>query len=249
MGNAYRLDQIYNILLKKKSSTVEDLADSFHVTPTTIRRDLLELEEQGLIYRTRGSAFLLESRVTDANLFMDEKKRIAAAAANYVTNELSVALDSGTTTMALAQNLVDNPELVNPNFLTHSPKLAMVLSQRFPVSLPGGVLSPQQEFLMGPWTENFYKDTNVDVVFLGSTGVRNCGGLTVPNPLQLTVKQHAARCASRCIALLDSSKYSNRGIYVFCDFKNVDTLITVHTQENEGQLEQIARAGVEIILV
>ena len=49
MGNAYRLDQIYNILLKKKSSTVEDLADSFHVTPTTIRRDLLELEEQGLI--------------------------------------------------------------------------------------------------------------------------------------------------------------------------------------------------------
>lgn len=249
MSNAYRLDQIYNILLKKKTATVEDLSNSFHVTPTTIRRDLLELEERGLIYRTRGAAFLLETRRSDANIFMEEKRRLAAAAANYVTNDMSVALDSGTTTMALAQHLVDNPELINPNFLTHSPKVALTLSQRFQVSLPGGMLSPRDEFLVGPWTEDFYRNTNIDVVFLGSTGVRNCNGLTVPNPLQLTIKQHAARCASRCIALLDSSKYSNRGIYVFCDFKNIDTLITVQTRENEAQLEQIAGTGVEIILV
>lgn len=249
MSNAYRLDQIYNILLKKKTATVEDLAGNFQVTPTTIRRDLLELEERGLIYRTRGAAFLLESRMTDANIFMEEKRRLAAAAANYVTNDMSVALDSGTTTMALAQNLVDNPELINPNFLTHSPKVALTLSQRFQVSLPGGMLTPRDEFLVGPWTEDFYRNTNIDVVFLGSTGVRNCSGLTVPNPLQLTVKQYAARCASRCIALLDSGKYSNRGIYVFCDFKNIDTLITVRTRENEAQLDQIAKTGVEIILV
>lgn len=249
MSNTYRLDQIYNILLKKKTATVEELSASFQVTPTTIRRDLLELEERGLIYRSRGIAHLKENRITDANIFMEEKRRIAAAAANYVSSGMSVALDSGSTAMALAQHLVDEPELDGMNFLTHSPKVALTLSERFHVSLPGGVLSPRDEFLVGPWTESFYKNTNVDIVFLGSTGVLNCSGLTVPNPLQLTVKQLQAGCASRCIAMLDSGKYSSRGIYVFCDFKNIDTLITVKTRENEAQLNRIADTGVEIILV
>lgn len=249
MSNTYRLDQIYNILLQKKTATVEELASSFQVTPTTIRRDLLELESRKLIYRTRGAAFLLENRMADANIFLEEKKRLAAAAANFVSNGMSIVLDSGTTTMALAQHLVEDQELDNLNLLTHAPGIALYLSKRFHVSLPGGVLSPRDEFLVGPWAEDFYKDTNVDIAFLGSTGVRNCRGLTVPNPLQLTIKQHVARCASRCIALLDSSKYSSRGIYVFCDFKNIDTLITVKTKENEAQLARIADAGVEIILV
>ena len=45
MGNSYRIDRIYNLLLQRNSATVEELAQYFHVTPTTIRRDLLELEE------------------------------------------------------------------------------------------------------------------------------------------------------------------------------------------------------------
>lgn len=249
MSNTYRLDQIYNILLKKKTATVEDLANSFQVTPTTIRRDLLELEARNLIYRTRGAAFLLESRMTDANIFMEEKRRIAAAAANYVTNGMSVALDSGTSIMALAHHLVDEPELTNVDFITHSPKVALEISNRFHVSLPGGALAPHNEFLVGLETEEFYKKINVDVAFLGSTGVFNCAGLTVSNPLQLSVKQHSARCADKRIALLDSGKFSRRGIYMFCDFKDIDTLITVKTRDNEGQLERIADLGVDIVLV
>lgn len=249
MSSTYRLDQIYTILLKKKHATVEELASCFQVTPTTIRRDLLELESRNLIYRTRGAAFLQETRITDTNIFMEEKKRIAAAAADYVGNGMSIAMDSGTTTGALVQHLVDDPKLTDINLLTHSPGIALNLSKRFHVSLPGGMLSPQSEFLMGPWTEKFYKDATVDIVFLGSTGILNCSGLTVPNPLQLTVKQLASQCASRRIAMLDSGKYSSRGIYVFCDFKNIDTLITVKTPDNENQLSRIADTGVEIILV
>jgi len=249
MSNAYRLDQIYNILLKKKSATVEDLANSFHVTPTTIRRDLLELEERKLIYRTRGSAFLLESRIADANIFMEEKRRIAAAAANYVANGMTIILDSGTSTMALAQEIVENPDLTYVNFISHSVKIAMDVAQRFHVSVPGGVLTPHTEFLVGVETEEFYKNISVDVAFLGSLGVCNCNGLTVSNPLHLPVKQHSARCAARRIALLDSGKFSNRGIYTFCEFKDIDTLITVKTKDNEAQLQQIADLGVDIVLV
>ena len=59
MGNSYRIDRIYNLLLQRNSATVEELAQYFHVTPTTIRRDLLELEDRKLIFRNRGSALLL----------------------------------------------------------------------------------------------------------------------------------------------------------------------------------------------
>ena len=249
MSSTYRLDQIYHILLKKKTATVEELAASFQVTPTTIRRDLLELESRNLIYRTRGAAFLLESRIADANIFLDEKRRIAAAAARFVTNGMSVALDSGTSILALSHHLVDDPSLSEVHFITHSPKVAPEISKRFHVSLPSGALTPQNEFLVGLETEEFYKKINADIAFLGSTGVFNCNGLTVSNPLQMVVKQHSANCASRRVALLDSGKFSLRGMYMFCPFTDIDTLITVRTRDNEAQLDRIAGMGVDIVLV
>lgn len=249
MSNSYRLDHIYNILLQQKEASVEELAEIFHVTPTTIRRDLLELEERKLIYRTRGSAFLLESGLSEANIFMDEKKRIAAAAATYVRNGMSIALDSGSTVRTLASHLIDDRSMLNLDFVTHSPEIAMLVCKRFNVSIPGGSLTPACEFMVGVEVENFYKKINVDVAFLGSTGVYNCAGLTVSYPLQLQVKKYSALCADKRIALLDSSKFSRRGIYVFCEFENIDTLITVQTKENADQLKRIADLGAEIVLV
>ena len=249
MANSYRLDQIYNMLLQEKTVTVEELSNYFHVTPTTVRRDLLELEDRKLIYRTRGAAFLLDNGVSETNIFVEEKKRIAAAAAKYVCPGMSFSLDSGSTITTLAQRLIEDPNLTNVDFVTHSPRVALCLCQRFNVSIPGGSLPANSEFMVGLEVEEFYKKINVDVAFLGSTGVFNCAGLTVSYPLQLPVKKYSALCADKRIALLDSSKFSRRGIYVFCDFKDIDTLITVKTPENESMLSRIADQGVEIVLV
>lgn len=249
MSNSYRIDQIYSLLLRNKSATVEELSESFHVTPTTIRRDLLQLEEQKLIYRTRGSAFLLESGQSEANVFVSEKKRIAAAAAKFISPGMSIALDSGSTVGTLANHLVEDPEMYNLDFITHSPEIALQISRRFNTSIPGGSLLPNGEFMVGLEVETFYKQVNVDVAFLASTGVLNCNGLTVSYPLQLPVKKYSAMCADKRIALLDSSKFMRRGIYVFCDFNDIDTLITVKTAENTAQLERIADFGVDIICV
>lgn len=249
MGNSYRLDQIYSILLRDKQATVEKLAENFHVTATTIRRDLLVLEEQKLIYRTRGSAFLLENGEPETNIFVEEKKRIATAAVKYVRPGMSIALDSGSTVGALVNHLVNDQSMCNLDFVTHSPVNALHISKRFNTSIPGGSLVPNSEFMVGIEVEDFYKKINVDLAFLGSTGVFNCSGLTVSYPLQLQVKRYSALCADKRIALLDSSKFSRRGIYVFCDFKDIDVLITVKTKENASQLERIENMGVEVVLV
>ena len=249
MSNSYRLDHIYNVLLQKKTATVEELSELFHVTPTTIRRDLLEMEDRKLVYRTRGAAFLLESGLSEANIFMEEKKKIADAAAKYVGNGMSIALDSVTTVNTLAERLIDDPNLVNLDFVTHSPEIALSVRKRFNVSIPGGSLLANSDFMVGVEVEEFYRKVNVDVAFLGSVGVCNCSGLTVSYPLQLPVKKYSALCADKRIALLDSSKFSRRGIYVFCEFADIDILITAKTKDNEAQLDRIAALGVEIVLV
>lgn len=249
MSNAYRLDQIFALLLRKGNVSVDELARSFHVTPTTIRRDLLVLEERGLIYRTRGAAYLRDEDKTSTGIFQEEKKRIAIAAAAYLGNGMSVALDSGTTVGAMVEFLCADPQITNIQIITHSPQTAIIASQKFDVSIPGGALLPGSDYMVGLEVEEFYKKLNVDVAVLGSTGVYNCSGLTVSYPLQLLAKKNCAECADKRIALLDSSKFIRRGIYVFCDFKEIDTLITVKTDENEAQLERIAKQGVEIVLV
>ena len=250
MANAYRLDQIYKTLLSQGSATVEELARVFHVTPTTIRRDLLVLEERSLIYRTRGSVYIQDStQQREADLLQDEKKRIAKAAASFIAAGMSIVLDSGNTMSALVSHLGTIPFHRNLDIVTHSPQIALQASEHFKVSIPGGSLLPKSDFMVGIELEQYYQNINVDVAVMGSTGVNNCTGLTVSYPLQLPVKKYACACANKRIALLDSSKYVYRGVYVFCDFNHLDTLITVETEENKAQLDRIAKYGVEIILV
>lgn len=248
MSSTYRLDRIYSLLLRNGRATVEDLAQNFHVTPTTIRRDLLLLEERGLIYRTRGYANILNTDDT-INVFDTEKRRIAEAAMSFIQEEMTVAMDSGTTVEAICDCLVEKNSVRVLDIVTHSLKVAMRLGEYYRVSMPGGVMMSRYNALVGMDVENFYQNINVDIAFLGTTGINNCNGLTVSDPLQLEVKKRCVGCAAKRIAVANSSKYIRRGIYVFCDFSEIDTLITVKTEENAHQLEQIAKKGVDIVLV
>lgn len=251
MGNSYRLEQIYDILLKRGTVSVEELAKSFHVTPTTIRRDLLLLEEKKLIYRSRGGASILENAESGVeDIYNDEKIRIAKEAAKFVSSGMSLSLDSGSTIRMLVDQLLCDNRLKNEdlNIVTYSLSVAVAASQEFNVSIPGGAVFTKQDAMLGLEVEEFYAKVSTDIAFIGSVGVYNCDGPTVSYPIQLPVKKAAVNCADKRIVLLGSHKYIRRGIYVVCDWSEVDTLITVQTPENEKQIDRIAQKGVNIIL-
>lgn len=259
MGKSYRSNQIYSALSKRQTISVQELAENYNVTPTTIRRDLISLEEQGLISRSRGYVHLKSADPgPGATIFADEKLRIADAAAAFVEPAMSVALDSGSTVYAICEKLItrfDNKEKsYRPslgqqeiNLVTNSLSVALRCSLFLNVSVPGGAVNG--DVLFGIDTERFYSEIKVDVVFLGTTGIQSCEGLTVPNPMMLPVKRGLASCAKKRIAVLDSSKFERRGIYTFCNFEDIDVMITVETEENKPQLEEIAKKNVEIITV
>ena len=248
MSNSYRLDQIYTTLMRKGSATVDELSERFRVTPTTIRRDLLELETRRLIYRSRGAAFIVDSNDTAPSIFAEEKKRIAAAAAKFVSNGITLSLDSGSTVREVITHLMNDERMTDLDIITHSMSAAILASKKYNVSIPGGALFKQMDTMMGLEVEEFYRKINVDIAFLGSTGVLNCSGLTLSYPIQLLVKKASAECADKRIAVLDSSKFIRRGIYVFCEWQDINTLVTVKTDENESQLDRIAKLGVDIVL-
>ena len=250
MGNSYRIDKIYTLLLNRDKVSVEELSEMFQVTPTTIRRDLIAMEEQGIASRTRGYAISCADtkRVVGLDIFHDEKKRIANMAKTFVNSGMTLALDSGSTVQAISEAMAESPNL-NLDIVTNSLPIALKISPYFRVSMPGGSVLPANAALAGIDVDNFFSNIHVDLAFLGTTGIYGCNGLTVSYPLHMSVKKNIVSCANKRIAVLDSSKFIRRGIYTFCDFKDLDVMITVKTTENEAQLREIEKQGVELVLV
>ena len=248
---SYRMEKIYLLLLNRKKIAVTELAEIFQVTPTTIRRDLLSMEEKGVARRTRGYALACDDteRSMELDIFVDEKMRIAEAAKTFVKNRMSLALDAGRTVQTIAEALIETSNITGLDIVTNSLPIALKLSNHFSVSMPGGTVLPQSAVLLGVDTESFFSSVNVDIAFLGTTGIDGCNGLTVSYPLHLSIKRHIVASASKTIAVLDSSKFFGRGIFTFCEFAKLDMMITVKTSENEHKLREIEKQGVELILV
>lgn len=250
MSSTYRIDKIYDLLLVRGKVSVQELAEMFHVTPTTIRRDLIVMEEKGLAQRVRGYAIAAEDtkRAADLNIFEDEKRRIAQAALTFVKNGMSLALDTGNTVRSVARAIMESQEINTLDVVTNSLITAQLMGEQYPVTMPGGIVLASSSALVGVDVERFFSSINIDLVFLGSTGVRDCSGLTVSYPLHLSVKRNMVACATKRIAVLDSSKFAGRGIFTFCDWEELDALITVKTDSNQDMLEEIEAKGVEIVL-
>lgn len=252
MDNMQRRDQIFLLLESHEQMSVEELAARFNVTETTIRRDLIVMEEKKQIVRKRGYAMIPNSGYSMAirrrNINQDEKKRIAVKAFEICRNANSIALDSGTTISELVHLLIDHRNEFRPEIVTCSLTTAYNTCQYFHTSIPGGLVFPDEVSCAGPFMSDFFNNITTDVVFLGSTGVSNTRGLTGSYQPMLDVKRSLMKCASRRVGLIDSSKFYTRGVYTFCTFTELDVLITVRTEQNAKALDEIEKHNVQIIL-
>lgn len=251
MEHISRMESIYAMILNHGKISVEELSSFFGVTPTTIRRDLIKLEEVGLTRRTRGYAHAVadtERRISQ-DLFVEEKKRIALKAQTLVKDHMTLVLDSGSTVHAICNELIENPRIHALDMVTNSLTTALLVGDHFGITMPGGhLLKNSQHALVGVSVEDFFSDVHVDLAFMGTTGVKDCDGLTVSYPLHMSVKRCMVACANQRVAVLDSSKFIGRGVYTFCKFKDIDILITVEKEQNKRDLDRISKYGCKILL-
>jgi DeoR/GlpR family transcriptional regulator of sugar metabolism len=226
-----RRQQILNLLEETGSLDVGDLADRFAVSVVTIRKDLDDLERQGLLQRTFGGAvFSHRSRfnrsfLERASQHLPEKRAIAAAALEYIKDGDTIILDAGTTTLALAQLLKQHVK--SAFIITCSVPVALeVSSAGYDILLLGGMVRNKSLALVGRETLWMLDRYRADKAFLGSSGFTIEKGHTTPNPDDAQIKEAIMRVSLRKYVLVDSSKFGDQCLTRFAHLRDVDLTIT-----------------------
>jgi len=207
-------------------------ASHLDVSAATVRRDLTRLEQEGHLIRTRGGAVRVGKSTTlelpydiKRHRRIEEKRRIATAAAEMVHNGETIILDAGSTTYELALLLLRMRSLtVVTNDLHIAAKLAS--NPNITLVCTGGIARANVYTLLGPQVEAFLRTLRVNKTFLGADAIHPDGTIANVNLEEVAVKQAMIRAAGEVILLADSSKFDVVGFAKVCDFGEVDVLVT-----------------------
>ncbi len=219
------------IQLIKSGSPVKVVALSilFSVSEATIRRDLQELENLGLLQRTHGGAVSsqldFELSFQDREVFLlDEKRQIALAAANMVEDGETILLDAGTTTREIARALCGKRLTV----ATNSMDVAFVFAEEpdIEVLLLGGTWRKSINSLVGPLTNAMLKLFCFDKAFVAANAVDCNRGASTQNLAEAATKHLMIESAKQTILVADHSKFEQKSFCKIADLSEFSMLIT-----------------------
>ncbi len=241
-----RKSAIAQYIYKNKKSTVSELCALFKVSPATIRNDLTELENAGLLKRTHGGAIPNAKANYELNSSQKkvehsrEKEAIAKRAAAYVEDGDTIALDTGTTTLCLAKELASKKNLT---VVTYDIEIAGFLEDNTDadIVLVGGRVRRGFHCSVGPLALKCLEGLRVDKAFVASNSVSIENGLTTPNLELAQIKTSLVTFAEEAFLLCDSSKFGRASFVRFADIRQVGTIITDKglTAQHISELEQL----------
>nr|WP_319473981.1 DeoR/GlpR family DNA-binding transcription regulator [uncultured Sphaerochaeta sp.] len=246
-----RQKSLLSLIQNQGAVSVQALFNEIEASEATIRRDLIHLENHHLIVRRRGEVFAVKKSLESAfqqreHLNKEAKQIIAHIAANQIQEHDTIILDAGTTTLEIARLLTNYHDLT---ILTNSLPIANIIApSRLSLSLAGGHLFSQNMSTQGPDAEEFFKKVEVGKSFIGASGIRRLVGLETLNPFEAEIKKLMVDAAKKVYGVVDSSKFDTAGINVFCNFSDLDFLITDKPIRDEETLALLKRQGVEVLL-
>ncbi|MET1156707.1 DeoR family transcriptional regulator [Arthrobacter sp.] len=207
-----------------------DMALELGVTNETVRKDLVALEQLGLLRRVHGGAIPVgrltyEPPLVSRTALSEEKVRIARAALQHLPASGSVLIDGGSTTAKLAEFLPRDRALrVYTNTLSIA--IALMDAPLLTVYTLGGRVRPVTSTEVDDWAARALAEINVDVAFLGTTAVSLDRGLTTPDAAEAAVKRLMCASARRRILLADHTKFGKVSTCRHADLADIDVLIT-----------------------
>ncbi|WP_413721869.1 DeoR/GlpR family DNA-binding transcription regulator [Sodalis sp. RH24] len=230
MKGQSRLDQIMEYLKSHNLVTVEQLVEAITASPATIRRDLIKLDEQGVISRTHGGVTLnrfipaqpTTNEKQQRNLL--EKQAIAELAAQCVRPGDAVVLDAGTTMLELARHLTHLPLRV----ITSDLHIALFLSEfkQIEVTITGGRIDDSSQSCIGDHGRQLLQKIYPDVAFISCNSWSLEKGVTTPTEDKAALKRDLAAHAGRRILLADSSKYGAYSLFCAMPLADLTDIIT-----------------------
>lgn len=210
-----RSAMIMQLLSERHIASVQELCEALGASESTVRRDLTELARMGRLNKIHGGAALADSRfladeptmAAKAGLAVEQKRSIGQAAAQLINADDFVFIDAGTTTLALAGAI--SGEALDAGYVTNGVAHARLLVQKgCRVFMPGGLLRPQTEAIIGAAALASLGQYNFTKAFMGANGVALDAGFTTPDPEEAAVKSAAVERAREAWFLVDDSKFA-----------------------------------------
>ena len=191
-----RFALILNLLAEKRTATVQELCEALNASESTIRRDLTELDRQGRLNKVHGGATLPDGQ------FLADEPTMAAKETLAVGQKRSIAQAAADIVRALSGPALD------AHYVTNGIAHARLLAQKScNVCVPGGLLRPKTEAIIGAAALTSLQQFNFTKAFLGANGVALGAGFTTPDPEEAAVKAMASRRARETWFLVDDSKF------------------------------------------
>jgi DeoR family transcriptional regulator, aga operon transcriptional repressor len=212
--------------------TTRDLSARLDVDVSTVRRDLVELEKEGVLLRKHGGAVLVDARADPdvpyrfkATLNTAQKAAIARSAASLVSPGDILVVDSGSTTFEMVRALRDVPDLT---IITNDLQIARTVADiaGWQLLVTGGVLMENVYTLTGEATIAFIEGVRADWTFLGADAVDARAGITNSNLQEARVKRAMMGAAEETVILADSTKFGRRTISPVTGVGELKHLIT-----------------------
>lgn len=247
-----RQAQLIDEVRARGALSVEALAEKFGVTLQTVRRDVQRLAEAGLVARFHGGVRAPGSTTENIAyrqrqaLQAEGKARIARAVASRVPDGCSLILNIGTTTEAVARELLARRGL---RVITNNLNVAAILSDNpdCEVIVAGGVVRPRDRGIVGEATVDFIRQFKVDIGLIGISGIEADGTLRDYDYREVTVARAIVEHSREIWLAADHSKFNRPAMVELARFEQVDVLYT-DAQPPEPFPRLLAEAGVECVL-
>ncbi|MEG1278213.1 MAG: DeoR/GlpR family DNA-binding transcription regulator [Cellulosilyticaceae bacterium] len=225
-----RQNQIIEILRIKKNVSIDYLCQSLSYSTSTIRRDVITLQEMGLVKREKGNVRLLVTSSKEkhfkirAKENIDKKRVICGLAKDFITDGMSIFLDASSTVLQLVPILA---EYKNITVVTNGIEIAHALIQipDIEIFMSGGYVREGSSAIVGEPAIDYIKQFNLDLCILSCNGVDK-KGFYEPSMQQSIVKKYMMKQAEMTIMICDSTKVGNKYKFTLAEYNEIDYFIT-----------------------
>jgi DeoR/GlpR family transcriptional regulator of sugar metabolism len=244
-----RLQIILKMLETDQRVSSVQLAEILNVSDDTIRRDLNELDENGLLKKVHGGAvpkspspYKLTERI---HISHEEKLVLGQKAQSFFKDGQVIILDNGSTNMEVAKLM--SPDLKATVFTTSIP-IAQILCEHpnIELFLLGGKVFKDAQNTYGTEVVELLGKIRADIFLMGVCGMHHQIGVTMPDWGESVVKRKMAEVSQKVIALVTADKLNTAENYVVCPYTQIDVMLTDNTI-TETQLLDYQGKGVEVL--
>jgi DeoR family transcriptional regulator, fructose operon transcriptional repressor len=254
MLSPQRQNLILGQLRLQRAASISELAKKLKVSMMTVRRDLDDLEQKGLLQRTHGGAILAETElpkddppfVVRDNVQQPAKQAIAKLATSLLNPGDQLILDSGSTVATMCNSLTAQVPLTVISYsvpVIHS----LLALPHIRLICTGGFADPTINALTGPLAEKVLEGVRVDKAFIGATSLSLEEGFSNSSLHNLTLQRLVIKAAREVYLLVDHTKFSRPPFWLVEKLENLTAVLT-DEQAPKEKLQQFKQAGVRVLV-